>query len=99
MDLWWKVNDALLAERLNTNLQNGISIQEAESRLARYGSNQLKETEGQHPLVLFFSQFQNFIVWVLIAAAVVSGFLQEWIDAVAIGVIVVLNSIDRKSVV
>jgi Ca2+-transporting ATPase len=38
-------------------------------------------------------QFQDFIVWILIGAALVSGFLQEWVDALAIIAIVVLNAI------
>ena len=43
--------------------------------------------------MLFLSQFNDFIVWVLIAAAIVSGFMGEWVDALAIIAIVIINAI------
>jgi len=43
-------------------------------------------------LSIFVSQFRDFIIWVLIGAALVSGFLQEWVDAIAIVAIVILNA-------
>jgi len=71
----------------------GLSPEEAGARLEKYGPNQLKEKKEINPLDIFISQFKDFIVWVLIGAAFVSGFLQEWIDAIAIVGIVILNAI------
>ena len=70
-----------------------MSETEAESRLKKYGPNQLKEKKGKSPFVIFLEQFQDFIVWVLVGAALVSGFLKEWVDALAIVAIVILNAI------
>jgi len=80
-------------ELLNSNADSGISQQEAKKRLLEFGPNQLREKKDAGPLAIFFEQFQDFIVWVLIGAALVSGFLQEWVDALAIIAIVILNAI------
>ncbi|MCX5679618.1 MAG: HAD-IC family P-type ATPase, partial [Candidatus Omnitrophica bacterium] len=78
---------------LKSDLNLGLLSVEAARRLAEYGPNALSAKAAIIPLQIFFDQFKNFIIWVLIGAALVSGFLQEWIDAVAIVAIVVLNAI------
>src|SRR3972149_2703622 len=78
---------------LVTNVNTGLNLTEVEDRLKKYGHNQLEEKEGVSPIMLFLSQFNDFIVWVLIAAAIVSGFMGEWIDAMAIIAIVIINAI------
>ncbi|MDD5108637.1 MAG: calcium-transporting P-type ATPase, PMR1-type [Candidatus Omnitrophica bacterium] len=90
---WWHLDTQEAIKRLETDSNKGLSLQEARLRLNKYGPNQLKEKKGRSPLSIFFEQFQDFIVWVLIAAALVSGFLKEWVDALAIIAIVVLNAI------
>jgi Ca2+-transporting ATPase len=61
--------------------------------LEKYGPNQLEEKKGASALSIFIDQFKDFIIWVLIAAALVSGLMGEWIDTFAIIAIVILNSI------
>ncbi len=90
---WWHLDTQEAIKRLETDSSKGLSLQEASSRLDKYGSNQLKEKKGRSPLSIFFEQFQDFIVWILISAALVSGFLKEWVDAFAIIGIVILNAI------
>lgn len=93
MAQWWSREIKEAVELLNTDLSQGLRTQEVELRLARYGHNQLKEKKGISPLALFFGQFKDFIVWVLVVAAFVSGFLQEWVDALAIVGIVIVNAV------
>ncbi|MEK6727851.1 MAG: calcium-transporting P-type ATPase, PMR1-type [Candidatus Omnitrophota bacterium] len=93
MNNWWHLDTQEAIKRLETDSSKGLSLQEASSRLDKYGSNQLKEKKGRSPLSIFFEQFQDFIVWILISAALVSGFLKEWVDAFAIIGIVILNAI------
>ncbi len=81
------------AEALNSDLQTGLGEAEAKKRLTESGPNQLQEKEKIKPFVIFLGQFEDFIVWILIGAALVSGFLREWVDALAIVAIVVLNAI------
>jgi len=78
---------------LKSSLQKGLIDEDAGKRLKEHGPNQLQEKKGISPLTIFFGQFKDFIVWILIGAAFVSGFLQEWVDAFAIIAIVILNAI------
>jgi len=78
---------------LKTDISRGLSKTEAERRLAEVGPNKLAEQEPPSAFILLLEQFNNFIVWVLIAASLISGFLGEWEDAVAIIAIVILNAV------
>lgn len=79
-------------EELNTNPQ-GLSFEEAQSRLQEFGLNELAEKKKKTPFQMFLEQFKDFMILILIAAALISGFLGEWPDTVAIVVIVILNAI------
>lgn len=59
----------------------------------REGLNELPEAPPPSWLKLFLSQFSSLLVWVLIGAAIVSGMLEDWIDASAILAIVFLNGV------
>jgi P-type Ca2+ transporter type 2C len=93
MEKWWHQERESVAGKLASDMEQGLSSRDAEERQARYGLNQLVEKPGRSPFGLFFDQFKDFIIWVLIVAALVSGFLQEWVDALAIIGIVVINAI------
>ncbi len=71
----------------------GLSAQEAAQRLAANGPNELKEGKRISPLQIFLGQFKSLIIWILIAAGVVSGVLGEVVDAIAILAIVILNAV------
>ncbi len=72
---------------------NGLSALEAAKRLATNGPNELAEGERLSRLQIFFGQFRNLIIWVLIAAGVISAVLGDVVDAIAILAIVVLNAV------
>jgi len=93
MERWWQLEVKEILVSLSSDLTNGLSANDAAARLQKYGPNQLKEGQKVSPLRLFMGQFDNFIVWVLVGAALVSGFLQEWVDAVAIVAIVIINAV------
>ena len=71
----------------------GLSAQDAAKRLAADGPNELKEGKRISPLQIFLGQFKSLIIWILIAAGVISGVLGEVVDAIAILAIVVLNAV------
>jgi magnesium-transporting ATPase (P-type) len=79
-------------EEMETHLHHGLSSQEARARLERYGPNELQERPRPGFLKLLLDQFNNFLIIILIVAAVVSLLLGETIDALAILAIVVLNA-------
>ncbi len=84
--------DAVL-RKLGAHAVRGLPSEEAERRLARYGPNRLPEGERRHPLSLFFAQFSDFMVLVLLGAGVVSFFLGETADSLAIFAILLLNAV------
>ncbi len=71
----------------------GISSAHAEEHLARYGPNVLEEKKKKPPWRLFFNQFADFMILVLIAAAIISGLMGEITDTMVILVIVVVNAV------
>jgi len=71
----------------------GLSAPEAARRLIANGPNELKEGKPVSPFQIFLAQFKSLIIWVLIAAAVISGLLGEGMDAIAILTIVILNAV------
>ncbi len=89
---WHTMPVESLVSTLKTSV-NGISHQEAQSRLSTYGFNELKEKKKKTPLMMLLNQFTDFMILILIAAALLSGFLGEASDTIAIIVIVVLNAI------
>jgi Ca2+-transporting ATPase len=76
-----------------THLEKGLTTEEAAERLNKHGPNELIEKPRPGFLRMLLSQFNNFLVIILIVAAIVSLFLGEIIDAVAILTIVVLNAV------
>jgi Ca2+-transporting ATPase len=90
---WWHLESGEAARDLASDGQAGLSPEEARSRLGRLGPNRIEEAKGPRPWRMFLGQFADFMIWVLIGAALVSGFLQEWVDAAAIIAIVILNAI------
>src|SRR3954468_20801218 len=76
---------------LDTDFSSGLSTEAVKKRIAKHGLNELAEGEKQSALLLFFSQFKDFMVLVLLAATLLSGLLGEYIDAIAIIAIVIIN--------
>ena len=71
----------------------GLSSEEAQKRLLEYGPNELKEKEKRTLFMMFLDQFKDFMILVLIAAAIISGIVGDPEDTIAIIVIVLLNAV------
>ena len=93
MTKWWHLDVEEIASTLGTDGRTGLSAAAAAEKLRTLGPNELREKKGRGPLAIFLDQFKGLIIWVLIVAALVSGFLKEWVDALAILAIVILNAI------
>ncbi|RFU63338.1 calcium-translocating P-type ATPase, SERCA-type [Peribacillus glennii] len=76
---------------LETSMQEGLREDEARKRQQKQGFNELQEGEKQSALLLFFAQFKDFMVLVLLAATLISGLLGEYIDSIAIMAIILIN--------
>ena len=82
-----------VAAALQAHLELGLTQQEAQERLHRLGGNELTERPRPGFLALLWDQFNNYLVIILIIAAVISLALGEWVDSIAIMCIVVLNAV------
>jgi len=89
---WHQKDINSVYKELHTS-EKGISSEDALKRLEKYGPNELKEKEKKTVFMLFLDQFKDFMILVLIAAAIISGFIGEPIDTLAIIVIVFINAI------
>lgn len=90
---WWTYTVDEVVREFQTMLDRGLSQEEARRRLNEFGFNQLPEQKKVSVIQLFINQFINTIVLVLIGASFIAIFLGELADALAIGVIVIINAI------
>jgi magnesium-transporting ATPase (P-type) len=72
---------------------DGLSKGEVINRLAIHGPNRLPEMRPRGPLVRFFYQFHNVLIYVLITASAITAMLGHWVDASVILGVVLLNAI------
>jgi len=88
---WYSYNLAELLERLGITTE-GLASDAAEQRLAEHGSNSLPEKRRRSWLAMLLGQFSDFMIIVLLVAALISGVIGELQDTIAILVIVLLNA-------
>jgi P-type Ca2+ transporter type 2C len=89
---WHQLDIAEVSEKLQSS-DAGLASAEAQRRYEQYGPNELIEKQRRSLWMMFLDQFKDFMILVLIAAAVVAGFLGEPVDSIAIAVIVTLNAV------
>ncbi len=90
---WYMKNNHELIEKLESNFEKGLSQKEVDSRLEKYGQNSLKEEKTSSFLSKIIAQFADFLVLILIAAAIISALVGEKTDAIVILAIVILNAL------
>jgi Ca2+-transporting ATPase len=71
----------------------GLSAQEAAGRLRSCGPNELQERPRPRFWQMLLAQFDSFVIWILIAASIVSALLGDYVEAAAILAIVIVNAI------
>ncbi|MDR0441715.1 MAG: cation-translocating P-type ATPase, partial [Candidatus Accumulibacter sp.] len=82
-----------VASALQTHLERGLSPQEAQVRLEKYGANELTEKPRPGFLSMLWGQLNNYLIVILVVAAIVSLALGEVVDSIAILCIVALNAV------
>lgn len=90
---WHQLGKGELTQALNSIPEQGLAAAEAAERLQRDGHNELTEGKRVSPFMLFLNQFKDFMVLVLMGATLISGLLGEYLDAVTIIAIIVINSV------
>ncbi|SDW59232.1 calcium-translocating P-type ATPase, SERCA-type [Paenibacillus sp. CF384] len=90
---WHQLETSELAEALQASLDTGLAPSVAAERLREVGRNELTEGKKVPPIMLFLGQFKDFMVLVLMGATLISGLLGEYLDAITIVAIIVINAI------
>lgn len=90
---WYEHSSSNIEELTQTNLNEGLTEEESLERLSEYGANELEERDSPSALLVFLEQFKDFMVVVLLAATLISGLLGEYVDAITIILIVLINGI------
>jgi len=91
-DSWHALQVEDVMERLSSSTEGGLSQQEADRRLETFGANELTEAPPITFMEMLKEQFNNFVVIMLIIAALISALLGEYLEAGAIMAIVLLNA-------
>ena len=89
---WARPADEVLHD-LDADTRHGLSEAEAQRRRAQYGENRLPEAPRAGPLRRLARQFNNLLILVLIAAAVITAALGHWIDTGVIMAVVIINAL------
>ena len=76
-----------------STFRTGLSPEEAQNRLERYGENKLAEGKKKTALQVFLDQFKDLIVWILIAAAVISILSGQGESSLVIFAVLILNAV------
>src|SRR5690606_12482958 len=71
----------------------GLTMREPRRRLEQHGPNKLPAAAARHPLFRFLAQFNNALIYFLLAGAVAAWALSHYVDAAVIVVVVLVNAI------
>lgn len=88
---WHTFDIAKTLQVLEVDPAIGISVQEAKNRFEKYGANELAVADDISPLQLFFNQFKNSLIIILVCATILSVVLGHTIEAIAISVIILFS--------
>jgi len=81
---WHAINSTKVISTLEVDREHGLSAAEVEKRINSYGKNELQEAPPISIWVKIYEQFANFLVILLLVAAVISAVLGDWVEAAAI---------------
>ncbi|MDQ0088308.1 Ca2+-transporting ATPase [Paenibacillus anaericanus] len=90
---WHQLSGDELLESFGVTREQGLTEEETERRRQESGWNELLEGARISPFILFLNQFKDFMMLVLMGATLISGLLGEYLDAVTIIAIVILNGV------
>ena len=89
---WYKLSIEDVNEKTKSS-SNGLTKEEVKKRLERDGLNELPRKKKAGPIKIFFSEFKDPIIWLLLVAIIFSFIVGEVIDACAILAIVLIDAI------
>lgn len=90
---WHSKNIDEVVKLVEVDIQSGLSSDELDRRREKYGKNELSQKKGVSSLVLFLMQFNQPLVYILLAAAIITALLDEWVDSSVIFGVLLVNAV------
>jgi magnesium-transporting ATPase (P-type) len=90
---WYALEAEEAIKKQETDPDIGLSVSEAKHRLEEYGRNEIPKGKKRSAWMRLLMQFHNVLIYVLIAAAVITALMDHWIDTWVILAVVVLNAL------
>jgi len=91
--MWFSKSSDEVLKALEVNPSTGLSSEEARRRLEKYGYNKLKGKPKNSIVTLLLSQLKDMLIYVLLAAAVITFFINEIADSIIILLVIILNAV------
>ncbi|WP_010530482.1 calcium-translocating P-type ATPase, SERCA-type [Lentibacillus jeotgali] len=88
---WYQMDVEAVEQKLHVTTKHGLTDKQAEQRQKQYGPNRLESGKNVSKWLILLKQFQDFMVLILLAATLIAGMLGEYVDAIAIMIIVLVN--------
>ncbi|MFT0851273.1 cation-transporting P-type ATPase [Achromobacter sp. F4_2707] len=89
----WHAHGTEYAAQTLNSPENGLSGGQATARLAKYGPNELAAAKPRHPLMRLLMQFNNLLLYLMMAAGIITALLGHWVDAGVLWGAVVINAL------
>jgi cation-transporting ATPase F len=90
---WHHLSVEQVSERIGSDPERGLTEDEVKRRSEQFGPNVLTVRKGHGPLVRFLLQFHQPLIYILLVSAVVTGFMQEWVECAVILGVVIVNAV------
>lgn len=90
---WHSLDIQNIQAQFQTSLSDGLSTAQVEENQTRHGKNKLKQAHKKSLIMLFLSQFNQALVYILLLAVAVTLALSEYVDASVIFGVVLVNAI------
>ena len=90
---WHQLQAEEVVRLLDANLETGLAAEEVKRRQQKFGLNRITARSGTPAWLKFLRQFNQPLVYILLAAVVVTALLGEWVDSAVIFAVVFLNAI------
>jgi Ca2+-transporting ATPase len=91
--MWFSKSIKDVLKEINVDAASGLTAEDAKIRLEKYGVNQLISKKKKNIFQLFVAQLQEWLIYILFAAVIITLFMGEYIDATIIILVIITNAV------
>lgn len=90
---WHRLSAEQVVELLDGDARNGLTVFDVKHRQRHFGPNEVSVGRRRHPILQFLAQFHQPLIYILLAAGLITALLQEWVDSSVILAVVLVNAV------